>query len=150
MRIDDRIGESSTWTLPVTDSEPITVKGLYLGMSSSHSNRHRAEAHAGGVQWATPGERCSACRWAEFRIFRELDDEETPYLLHKTGASAVPGETPRHKFEEMLSARGLIETMTMRRPDRPPFLPIPAGRVLSQATAFDEVLREAWDSRLVV
>jgi len=149
LEIDSRIGESGSWELPVTDSDPITLKGKYLGMSSSFRRKHRMEAHKGGAQWVAPGVWCSACRWTEFRIFKEDDDEALPYLLHKTGRSAVPGEVSWHSFEEMLGAEGLIESLTTRRKGSA-FLSIPAGRVLTQAIAFDKLLKEAWDKRLVV
>lgn len=151
MDIDACVGTSGTWPLPIEGGQ-MDVEGTYLGCASSRARRHDPRAHPNGPGMA-PVRRCSACRWSEFRIFREetggapVDDK--PYLVHFSGCSVLMGEKSRFRFEEMLTAREVIEIMTTRRSGKA-YLSVPAGRVLAQAAAFDKgALKEAYDARLV-
>lgn len=152
MNIDDRIGEQGKWKLPV-DGGFEEVDGTYLGMSSSRSPRHFTRSHPDGIDKPpSKGARCSACRWSEFRIFREEENGtpiSRPYLVHITGGSVVPGETSRCRIEDMLTGPEVIEILTTRR-DRMAYLSVPAGDVLAQAAGIDrgELLR-AYDARKV-
>lgn len=161
MDIDDRVGTRGNWALPVEDGE-IQITGMYLGCSSSRARRHLARAHPDGPgsppaprtrEDGSTGPGCSACRWTEFRLFREEKEDKPvdgrPYLLHLTGRSVVAGETTRTRFEELLTAREVIESLTTRRRGAV-YLSVPAGRVLAQAAEFDAgALKDAFDARRV-
>lgn len=156
MDIDNRVGTSGTWTLRVGD-ELIEITGAYLGVSASRSPKHHPHAHPEGTDKPPTGlnpvtgrpYRCNACRWTEFRIFREDTEEWNPYLIHFTGGSSLPGETPKNRIKDMLTARMVVEVLTTRRGGRA-YLSAPAALVLAQAASFDRgELTRAFDSRLV-
>ena len=149
----EQVGVEGSWVLPGEEGEPVRLEGAFLGMSSSHRFRHTA--HEGefarpGTR-AVPGERCSACRWFESRIFRETEGMER-FLLHQTGVSRAPGETDRVRVEYALTAPEVIEVLVTRRTlaggAQETFLTTPAARVLAQASGFDDELHEAYQSRM--
>lgn len=143
----DQVGVEGSWVLPGEDGEPVRLEGAFLGMSSSHRYRHTA--HEG--EFAPRGERCSACRWFEPRIFRETGGMER-FLLHHTGVSGAPGETDRIRVEYALTATEVIEVLVTRRTlaggAQETFLTTPAARVLAQASGFDDELHEAYQNRM--
>ncbi len=148
---DEYVGEKGSWTIPGINRSPLDFSGLFLGFSTSHVQGHSRLAHPKGVGLPVPGQRCSACRWSEFRIFRE-DNESTlryPYLIHFTGRSEVPGEETRYRIEDMLTAREVIEKLTTRKGGSV-YLSIPAASLLAQAAEIDNgPLKEAYDARRV-
>jgi hypothetical protein len=152
MDIDEKVGTSGNWNLLVSEKESITVSGMFLGMTSSQARRHAVGAHSDGLL-GVPERRCSACRWSEFRIFREetggLPVDDAPYIIHFTGRSSVVGETTRYRIEDVLTAQEVIEVLTTRRGGKA-YLSAPAARVLAQAAAFDKrELQTAYDARRV-
>lgn len=133
------VGSRGVWELQSDVQEPLEVRGLFVGWSTSRASRHTHD-------WAW----CSACRWSEFRIFVS---DSGGYVIHYTGISDKPGETTRYRYEEARTAREVVEILTTRRnrKDRHDvFLSAPAARLLSQAASFDEDLREAYDNRAVL
>lgn len=168
MNVDELVGTYGTWALPIKDGD-LNINGFYLGFSTSESANHSPLAHPSGfppgknvatrINFRTKLEediRCSACRWTEFMIFREQDEEssegirERPYLVHFAGISVLPDEASRFRFERSLTAIEVVEILTTRRGGRA-YLSVPAGRVLAQAASFDKcALTEAYNNRLVV
>lgn len=153
MNIDDMVGESGHWELPGQE-EPVVVDGVFLGVGSSRASRHWYRAHPSGSADKPYGRsRCSACRWSEFRIFREDKDgrpvDDRPYLVHFTGRSIVPGESDRCRIEEMLTGREVVEVLTTRSGGKA-YLSAPAARALAQSATFDRgALTAAYDARIV-
>lgn len=156
---DEYVGETADWTIPTVDGKPLTFSGTFLGFSSSYSDIHDRRAHPGGLEqnpipvlgpFRKPL-RCSACRWSEFRIFKEDDESVSryPYLIHFTGRSELIGEEARYRISDLLTARGVIEELTTRRGGSV-YLSIPAASLLAQAAEIDNgPLKEAYDARRV-
>lgn len=148
---DEYVGEKGEWTIPGTNKKPLTFSGLFLGFSSSHTENHSDRAHPNERKEPLPGIRCSACRWSEFRLFREEGSEHTrwPYLIHFTGRSILPGEDTRYRVSDILTAREVIEELTTRKGGSV-YLSIPAASLLAQAAEIDDgPLKEAYDARRV-
>jgi hypothetical protein len=147
----DRVGAHGVWELP-DDAGAVTVAGVFLGASTSRRKVHTR--HAG--PYAARGERCAACRWSEFRIFRR---DRGGYIVHTVGGSAVPGEVDGYRpcARVALTPPEVLEILTTRlkpapgRPvsERAVFFSDAAARVLAQASAFDEPLEDAWENRRV-
>lgn len=146
----DDVGTEGTWQLP-GQSDPKTgeprvtpVEGRFLGMASSQREDHnRHTFHSDG--YVSRGERCSACRWSVFRVFREV---EGAYVIHHAGMSVVPGETTRYRYERVRTAYEVVESMTTRR-NKQAFLTVAAARVLAQCAAYDVPMRDAYENRAV-
>lgn len=151
MDIDEKVGTSGVWVLPVPNGE-IELTGVFLGVSSLRAEKHALWAHKNGPEDPPTG-RCGRCRWSEFRIFREEDEgkpiDNKPYFVHFSGMSVVPGETARHRVVDLLTAREVVEVLTTRKFGKA-YLSAPAGRALAQAASFDEgPLQAAYDTRRV-
>lgn len=144
------------------DGEVLSFDGRLLGYASSHRESHdHAVSHDDSgvlVTFAPPGERCSACRWFEVRIFEvenEVNDAERlvdrrgRYLVVTAGMSQVPGEVEMRRVSWTDSGYEVVEILTQRRGERP-FLPAPSARVLSQAAAWDNGIRDAYVDRAVI
>lgn len=149
---DEYVGEKGNWIIPGTDRKPLVFFGIFLGFSSSHADIHNSRAHPNGsIGVPVLGQRCSACRWSEFRIFKESDDSKKswPYLIHFTGISTIPGEETRYRISDILTAREVIEELTTRKGGSV-YLSIPAASLLAQAAEIDDgPLKEAYDARRV-
>lgn len=66
-------GTRASWRLPVGRADQVDVEGVFLGVGSTHRERHPhrpAYAYVSGRD-----EKCSACRWFEIRVFRVDDDQ---------------------------------------------------------------------------
>lgn len=155
---DEYVGSRGAWKISGKDGKAVAFSGTFLGFSSSQSETHSNRAHPGGIKKTpTPvldydgkSMRCSACRWSEFRLFKEEDgDALLPYLVHFTGMSTVLGEETRYRIQDYLTALEVIEVLTTRRGGNV-YLSIPAARLLAQAAAIDDgPLKEAYNARLV-
>lgn len=152
------VGLTDVWEIPTEDGS-ISVHAVFLGTSSSYRSGHRGRRSPSnptgqnhpGSDFATQAVRCSSCRWFEPRIFRETGPLRR-YLAHRTGVSLVPGETDRFRLEYLVSAQEVIEHFTTRHTgpgSSPPFLSVPAAKILGQAAGFDDDMRDAWDNRAV-
>lgn len=145
---DELVGERGDWKIPGKE-DTLSFSGTFLAFSSSHSQTHSIRAHPN--KETIPIERCSACRWSEFRLFKEDDREKTrwPYLIHFTGKSILPGEQTRFRIADILTAREVIENLTTRRGGSA-YLSVPAAKLLAQAAEIDDgPLKEAYDARRV-
>lgn len=147
--------------MPGRDDEVIRLRGRLLGFATSQrtSHDHDVDYDSRGqpLSFAAPGQRCSACRWFEVRIFAaesELTDADAEvdrkarYLVLTAGKSIVPGEVEMRRGVWTDSPREVIEILTQRR-DGKAFLPTPSARVLAQAATWDEDMRDAYDNRAV-
>jgi len=156
---DELVGEKGDWEIPGSE-DTLSFSGTFLAFSSSRKMIHDSRAHPGGTEknpipiMGHDGKpiRCSACRWSEFRLFKE--DEKGigarwPYIIHFTGMSIVPGEHTRFRIVDILTAREVIENLTTRRGGSA-YLSVPAARLLAQAAEIDNgPLKEAYDARRV-
>lgn len=149
-------------TIHGRDDEVIRLHGRMLGFATSrrevHAHSTSLDSEGRPLSFASPGQRCSACRWFEVRLFgveHELADDLGPldrrarYLVLTAGVSIVPGETTMRRASWTDSGYEIIELLTQRR-DAQPFLPAPSARVLSQAAAWDDHVRAAYVDRAVV
>lgn len=112
------------------------------------------------VRHASRGDRCSACRWFEVRIFRvnyervgteELggwDEPSGKYLVVTYGLTSVPGEVAKRRILFTNSPFSVLEMLTQRR-NNVAFLPATSARVLSEAAALDDGLADAYVNRAV-
>lgn len=152
------VGRTDFWDIP-TESGIVRVEAVFLGTSSSYRSGHRGRRSASnptgenhpGSDYATGAVRCSSCRWFEPRLFRETGPLGR-FLAHRTGVSLVPGEVDRFRLEYLHSAHEVIEHFVTRRSgadSTPPFLSVPAAKILGQAAGFDDDLRQAWENRAV-
>jgi len=151
------VGHRTTWTLPVSRSEPIVINARFIGIGSSARTRHHN--HLDDAEFAQPKHHCNACRWFETRIFRLVASAEedgelagSNYLLHHSGVSIVPGEVVHYRYEAVRSPHEVIEAFTIRKTGpsgdaQPPFLTRPAARALAQAAGFDTDLERAYTQR---
>ncbi len=139
------VGDKGAWRLPSPGGTgPVSVTGTFIGMASSRRDSHNRHTMHNEAGYCAPRERCSACRWSVFRVFRD----EAGYLIHHTGMSAVPGETMRFRNERVKTAYEVVESMTTRR-SRTAYLTVAAAMVLAQCAAYDVPLRDAWENRAV-
>lgn len=150
------------YTIHGRDDEVVVLRGRLLGFATSKRDTHyhpvTYDAQGALTSFPAHGERCSACRWFEVRIF-EVFAEYLPngaetsrrgrYLVLTSGASIVPGEVRMSRSIWTDSPYEIIEVLVQRRGDHP-FLPTPSARVLSQAAAWDDGIRDAYIDRAVV
>lgn len=148
----ESVGTRDTWQLP-DGGGSVDVVGRFLGFGSSQKTWHAR--HEG--EYAALRERCAACRWSEFRIFRKTKGRG--YVVHTIGGSSVPGEVDgyRPQARHVLTAPEVLEVLTTRlkpvlgapRGARSVFFSDAAARVLAQSSAFDDDLLDAWENRRV-
>lgn len=107
-------------------------------------------------RYAPPGDRCSACRWFEVRIF-EVDSYKNDngawvsgdkYLVLTCGLSDVPGEVAKRRAHWTNSPFAVLEALTQRRGSTA-FLPATSARVLAEAAAVDADIADAYVNRAV-
>lgn len=150
------------YTIRGRDDEMIYLRGRLLGFASSHREVHdhavTYDAEGRPLSFAAPRERCSACRWFEVRLFdveHELSaggepvDRRARYLILTSGMSVVPGEVEMRRASWTDSGYEVVELLTQRRGERP-FLPAPSARVLAQASAWNDDIRDAYVDRAVI
>ena len=142
-----QVGQVGTWIIPAYNLDgvmsEVRVDGQYLGWATSQQRHHRNHPS----EHADRGHPCSACRWSEFRLFRQSTQPRW-YLLHFTGRSCVPGETTRYRDERVFTAPEVVTTLVTRKRDAVTdtmhyFLTVPAERLLAQASDRDEGIKDA-------
>jgi hypothetical protein len=95
---------------------------------------------------AQRGERCSACRWLEVRIYIANDESSgTAYVLETVGRSLVDGEHDRFRTRRFRDPWLVIAKLAKRHDDTT-FLPLVAQRALSEAAEYDGRLAELLDT----
>lgn len=145
----EAVGKAGTWTIADQHGNEITITGDLLGLGSSYRPRHQNHP---GTEFAPPRVHCSTCRWTEIRIFavdsQKGSDHALPYLVVKSGPSAVPGEKTFIEWEWLVTGDEVLEKLTTRR-GTDTFLTQPASRAASQAASFDPGMRDAWQNRAV-
>lgn len=138
----DTLGVDTDYEL-MTPEGPVTVRGRLIGYNSSQREDH---SHVGPLA-PHDRRRCAACRWVEIRIVR---DEDGQYAVSTLGRSTVDGEEDRSRVIFTESPFEILEVLTDRRNGRTPRLPIIAARVLAQAAAIDDGIKDAYVNRAVV
>lgn len=142
-----QVGQVGTWILPAYNLDGVTsevrVDGRYLGWATSQQRHHRNHPS----EYADRGHPCSACRWSEFRLFRQ-SEEPRWYLLHFTGRSRVPGETTRYRDERVFTAPEVVTKLETHKSNSVTggmnyFLTVPAKCLLAQASVLDEDIADA-------
>lgn len=123
----------------------VSFHGHKIGSASSCASEHDHEAG----RTAQRGERCSACRWLEVRIYvdenarksraRESGVEGGGYVLETIGRSVVDGEHDRYRTRMFHDPFLIIAKLTKRIQDST-FLPIVAQEALEEAAERDEAL----------
>lgn len=171
------------YVITVRDGAELEFSGRLIGYATSARDDHTHQTHdpvTGESRFVRDGDRCSACRWFEVRIFTVLclyvthctcgagDDapdeqhsvgtdgrppcgEVTPdgrYLVVTYGMTVVPGERPKRRSVWTNSAFEIIEILTQRNAGKS-FLPATSGRVIAQAAASDDDIRDAYVNRAV-
>lgn len=135
----------------------ISFMGRLLGTTESYQPGH--SNHAG--EHARKGERCYACRWSEYRVYRvdELTDAtraehgdryEGRYLVVSYGYTNVPNETTFRRVTATFSPAEVIELLTTRKYGQQPVITSAAARLLARCSDMDPDLQEAWDNRVVL
>lgn len=140
--------DEKDWEIPAVNSDndlPTTLKfrGSFLGFGTTQRDQH--SNHSLDFADPTLGEKCTACRWFELRIFDDVDSD--CYILLYSGRSIVPSESQRFRVERVYTAYELIEAVTVKREGTPQYLSVPAVRALSQAAGFDTDIAAAYNAR---
>lgn len=161
----------------VYDRDNVIVEfwGRQIGYASSLRDVH---AHDAGTEthpiFTNRGERCSACRWFEVRIFvvdhAYTDDctcdvrateanpdpehdhdcgqteREGRYLTATYGMTIVPGETPKRRCVWTDSPYRVLEVLTQRN-HATTFIPSTSAHALAEAAGHDSGIRDAYLNR---
>lgn len=128
------------YALVLSPEQLITFTGVEIGTASSKYDTHNHDADR-----PVNGQRCSACRWQEVRLFKRATGD---YAVYTVGRSVVPGEKDFIKYRTTTSAFEVIELLTVRNGSNT-FLPVPAARALAQAAQHDDDIRDAYVNRAV-
>lgn len=125
--------------------QEFTFVGKLLASQSSHSKTHQKLIHADG-EFAPQGDRCSACRWFEVRIYRRLTDEGSPpsWVVETVGETIVPGENTRRQVRVTDKPRRVLSMLVQQRGTET-FIPAISKRVLDQAADLDDDLASVVD-----
>lgn len=142
----DDLGQEGPWGLPCGSCPDFHFWGIFLGFGSSHRNFH---SNHGPGTFPEPRVSCSACRWFESRLFRSEDGK---YVIHFTGQSVVPGETPRYRYEVLGTTFELLEVLATRGRNNATgesgsYLSYAARRTLISAAVRDPDIRQAYERR---
>lgn len=145
--------EIREWELPLSNSGRCQwIVGKFIGFGTSGYDSYHSANHA-GVPWAPQRVKCSYCRWAEIRIFRE-DGEDGKFHVYRVGMSRVPGEVPFYNLDNYRGPYEVVEALTSRRTNRQtglsePHLAYVARMVLAQAANYDDRMNDAFINRAV-
>ena len=141
-----------------TSDGVVEFTGVLLGETENRAERHTHES----TRFAKRGERCSRCRWSEYRLYRvdryidhvDSTTDETKfvgkYLVVSFGHSVVTDETTIRRVVATNSPAEVIELLTTRKFGQQPVITSSAARVLARASDMDDAIQEAWDNRVVL
>lgn len=143
----------------------IEIRGALVGFATSKRDDHTHPINSTSNTFADPKQRCSACRWFEVRIFtvqnqygeectcntttnlHDADCSEIPisgkYLVLTYGITTVPGEETKRRASWTNSPYEIIELLTQSGTSGP-FMPSTSKRVIAQAAAFDDDIRQVY------
>jgi hypothetical protein len=129
----------------------VEFKGVLLGETTSHQDEHFNHPR----DYARKGERCYACRWSEYQLFRVHEfivpkTYEGRYLVTSFGQTIVPGENVYRRIDPTDSPAEVIELLTTRKFGQQPVITSSAARLLARASDLDPAIQEAWDNRVVL
>jgi hypothetical protein len=135
----DEHGDMATWVFQDRDGIEHTITGAFLGMGSTYRPEHKGHP---ATEWAPRGVHCSTCRWTELRLFRA---DDTRLYVVKCGASDIPTERDLVSVSAVDTPFELVESLTTTdRHTHQRVLPMPARRVLAQASSHDPAVRDAY------
>lgn len=120
------------------------ITGRLIGFATSHRERHSGHSD----EFAARGDKCSACRWFEVRIFT-VAEQQQQYVIHTQGPTMIPGEYVKSRVERAYSAHELIEILTVRQGEKV-FLPAASARAIAQAAGSDKHVLDAYVNRAVM
>lgn len=126
--------------------------GRLLAEQSSHAELHQRLIHEADG-FAEKGDRCSACRWFEVRIYRRCEAGENgaepkpSWVIETVGQTIVPGEEVRRQLRMTDKPRRVV-SMLVQHKGNDTFLPAISKRVLDLAADEDEHLAEVVDDAL--
>lgn len=122
--------------------------GVTARLLAEASSRVPKHSHPPGRH---PDGRCSACRWTEVRIYRNVNAGMSPaYLVEIVGNSALDGEQRYVQLETTDSAPWVVESFVAHRRDGTAYISRAARRALAEAAALDGGIDDAFVNRAVV
>lgn len=119
----------------------VSFNGRLIGSATSREIEHNHP----GDRTAVRGERCSACRWFEVRIYiderarEQRDRRDGGYVLETVGRTKVAGENDRFRTRLFHDPWMVIAKLVKRMGDNT-FLPTVAQVALEQAGEHDPAL----------
>jgi hypothetical protein len=154
----DGDGGGRNWRLQGWDhdrgtSTIVEFYGWLLAEESSHAVQHDRLIHPPN-DFAAQGDRCSACRWFEVRIYEKAlpaeasEDEVAGWVVETVGQTVVPGEVVRRQVRTTTEPRHVISALVQQKEGQS-FIPIISRKVLDRAAKHDELLADAIEDVLV-
>ena len=146
--------QPTVYEVATSDTDLIRFVGELLGETKSHQPEH---FHEEG-RHARKNERCYACRWSEYAIYR-VDQWLNPrfphdgterYVVVSNGMTTVPGERIFRRVDATSSPTEVVELLTTRKYGQPPMITSTAAKLLARVSDLDEKIQEAWDNRVVL
>jgi hypothetical protein len=125
----------------------VSFNGRRIGSASSRENTHSHPENRKAVR----GERCSACRWFEVRIYiderarEQRDRNDGGYVLETVGRTVVDGEHDRFRTR-LYHDPWLVIAKLVKRVGDNTFLPTVAQIALEDAAVHDPALSELLDT----
>lgn len=153
---DTLVFETTQWELEGVDGRLTTFVGELLGLGSSKRDEHNHPINSPQQELVNRihrGDRCAACRWSEFYLFRVKSGDgprNGVYAVYTLGPSVVDGETTRMALQWAMSAFEIVELAMVRRGDRgAPYMPMCNARAIAMAADVDERIANAYVNRAV-
>jgi hypothetical protein len=123
----DDLGVRAEWSLE-EENQILVVEGDLIGFASSRTMDHTHESKGRPL----PGVKCRGCRWFEVRII----DADGKYVIHRTGKSAVPGES--RLFTPTVIVATAIEVVEALKDPNGGKMSGPAKEALKVAAEYDD------------
>jgi hypothetical protein len=126
---------TAQFTVPGSNLEVVELYARRIGFATSEQSAHNHDGPR-----ATDKIRCSACRWFEVHLFKTDDGQ---YVVHTAGISTYHDEVPLIKLSRTQSPNEVVEILTIRK-NGDTTVPAPSARVLAQAAAYDDGIKDAY------